>query len=77
MDQLVFQHTLAKNKALQLEEEMFEKCPCDHYTGKHVDECQQSDVWKVCHPSSLDWVDNRIKRVTELHHQGARNISFP
>jgi hypothetical protein len=45
--------------------------------GKRVDEYQQSDVWKVSCPNSLGQVDNRIKRAIELHHQGARNTSFP
>jgi hypothetical protein len=56
---------------------MLESCPCEHNMGKHADECQQCDVLKGSRPSSLGRVDNRIKRVIELHHQVARNISFP
>jgi hypothetical protein len=77
MDQLEFQHTLAKDLAFQLEEEMLESCAHEHNMGKHVDECQMSDVWKGSPPSSLGQVDNRMKRVIELHHQGARSTSFP
>jgi hypothetical protein len=53
MDQLEFQHTLAKNKALQLKEEMLESFACEHNMGKLVDECQLCDIWKGSHPSSL------------------------
>jgi hypothetical protein len=62
---------------MQLEEEMLESCACEHNMGEHVDECQLCDVWKGSNPSSLVWVDNRIKRVVVVHHQGARNTSFP
>jgi hypothetical protein len=77
MNQLEFQHALAENLALQLEKEMLESCACEHNIVKHVDECQLCDVWKGSLPSSLGRVDNIIKRVIELHHQGARNNSFP
>jgi len=45
--------------------------------GEHVGECRQNDVWKGSHPISLVPVDSRIGRVIEIHHQVARNITFP
>jgi hypothetical protein len=61
MDQLEFQHILAKNWALQLKVEMMESCACEYKMGKHVDECQLCDVWKGSPSSYLVQVDNRIK----------------
>jgi hypothetical protein len=56
---------------------MLESYACEYNMGKHDDEYQLCDVKKGSHPSSLGLVDNRFKRVVELHHQRARNTSFP
>ncbi len=45
--------------------------------GKHVDGCQQSDVWKGSCTSSLGRVDDGIESTVELHLQVAQITAFP
>jgi hypothetical protein len=68
----VFQHTLPERNVLLLVGEQWENYSCAHSMGKHVDECQQSDVLMDDCLRPLDQVGSRNRIVLGLCHQVTR-----